>query len=66
MTTTLEDITQGLVGQILPSLDLIRVVGQPASSIEKFVAGRLLSGCPVIVVDTETEFSERLKSYVSE
>ena len=63
---TLEDITQGLVGQVLPSLDLIRVVGQLASSIEKFVAGRLLSGCPVTVIDSETEFSERLKSYVSE
>jgi hypothetical protein len=63
---TLEDISRDMVTQVLPSLDLIRIVGQPASSIEKFVAGRLLSGCPMTVIDTETEFSERLKSYVSE
>jgi hypothetical protein len=63
----LEDvITTGMVEEVLPSLDLIRVVGQPASSIEKFTAARQLSGPPVTIVETETEFDERLESYVSE
>ena len=62
----LEDISRGVVAEVLPSLDLIRVVGQPASSIEKFVARRRLSGRLVTVIDTETEFHERLNSYVSE
>ncbi len=62
----LEDVTREMVAEVLPSLDLIRIVGQPASSIEKFVAVRRLSGCPVTVIDTETEFYEKLKSYVSE
>jgi hypothetical protein len=63
----LEDIiTSEMVEEVLPSLDLIRVVGQPASSIEKFTAARQLSGLPVTIVETETEFDERLESYVSE
>ncbi|KAH9006638.1 hypothetical protein EDB86DRAFT_757322 [Lactarius hatsudake] len=62
----LEDmISGGLVDEVLPSLDLIYIEAQPASTIEKFIAARELSGCPVIVVDTETEFDERLESYVS-
>ncbi|KAH9171380.1 hypothetical protein EDB89DRAFT_1972326 [Lactarius sanguifluus] len=52
----LEDITEDMVAEVLPSLDSIRVVGQPASSIEKFLAIRQRSGRPVTVVDNETEF----------
>jgi hypothetical protein len=62
----LEGIATEMVGEVLPSLDLICVVGQPASSIEKFTAARQLSGRPVTVIETETEFDERLGSYVSE
>lgn len=51
-----EDITREIVTEVLPSLVLIRVVGQPASTIEKFVAGRRLYSHPVVVIDTETEF----------
>jgi hypothetical protein len=55
----LEDIiTTGMAEEVLPSLDLIRVVGQPASSVEKFTAARQLSGRPVTIVETETEFDE--------
>ena len=60
----LEDITGDMVAEVLPSLDLIRVVGQLASSLEKFVSVRRLSGRPVTIVDTKTEFDERLESYV--
>ena len=66
LTLALENVAREMVAEVLPSLDLIRVVGQPASSIEKFVAGRRLSGRFVTLVDSETEFYERLKSYVSE
>ncbi|KAH8983314.1 hypothetical protein EDB86DRAFT_2833981 [Lactarius hatsudake] len=62
----LEDITGGMVDEVLPSLDLIYLEDQPTSSIEKLVAARRLSGLPVTVVDTETEFNQRLESYVSE
>ncbi|KAH9171746.1 hypothetical protein EDB89DRAFT_1069638 [Lactarius sanguifluus] len=59
----LGDIPGELVAEVLPSLDFIYVVAQPASSIEKFIAARKLSGCPVTVVIREMEFYERLKSY---
>jgi hypothetical protein len=58
----LEDITDA---EVLTSLEFIRVEGQPASSLKKFIAARQLSGRPVTVIDTETEFDERLESYVS-
>ena len=62
----LENITGGIFAEALPSLDLIHLAGQPASSIEKFVAIRQLYGRPVTVIDTETEFEERLLSYIRE
>ena len=51
--------------EVIPLLDLICSVGQPAPTIEKFVDARWLSGYPVTVIETEKEF-ERLKSYVIE
>ena len=61
----LENIARGTVAEVLPSLDLIYLAGQPASSIEEFVAARRLSDCSVTVVETQSEFNEKLKSYVS-
>jgi hypothetical protein len=61
----LEDITGEMVAKVLPSLDLICLRGQTASSIKKFVAARRLSDRPVTVVDTRKEFDDRLESYVS-
>ena len=51
----LEDITAGMVGEVLPFLDSICLVGQPASSIKKFVVARQLSGRPVTVVSPEMD-----------
>jgi len=48
-----------MVAEVFPSLDLIFLEDQPASSIEEFVASRWLSDHPVTVVDTETEFHEK-------
>ncbi|KAH9170328.1 hypothetical protein EDB89DRAFT_2230743 [Lactarius sanguifluus] len=58
----LEDITgRGeMVAEVLPTLDLIYLEGQPSSSIEKFVAARCCSGRPVTIIDTERAFNERL------
>ncbi|KAH9020744.1 hypothetical protein EDB84DRAFT_1565599 [Lactarius hengduanensis] len=53
----LEDIVAEMVTEVLPSLDLICLEDQPASSIEKFVTARRLSGRPVTVINTETEFT---------
>ena len=54
-----------MVTGALPSLDLILLEGQPASSVETFVTTRKVSGRLVTIVNTETEFDERFKSYIS-
>ncbi|KAH8981987.1 hypothetical protein EDB86DRAFT_386218 [Lactarius hatsudake] len=59
----LEDLPGELVAEVLPSLNFICMVSQPASSIKKFIAARKLSGCPVTVVLREMEFDEIRKSY---
>ena len=51
----LEDITAGMVDEVLPFLDSIFLVGQPASSIKKFIVARQLSGRPVTVVNPEID-----------
>ena len=63
----LEDTTgdSEVVTEVLQSLNLICLAGQSASSVERFIASRALSDRPVTVVDTIREFSERLKSSVS-
>ena len=60
----LDHIAEDLVSEVLPSLDLICLAGQPASSIENFITARKLSGFPVSVVESTTEFTNRLESYV--
>ena len=62
----LEATTAAMADEVLPSLNLIHVVGRPASSIEKFIAARQLCGCPVTIIDTESEFDERVESYISQ
>ena len=62
----LEDINEEMVSEVLPYLDLIYLDGQPVSSLEMFVAVRQHSGRPVTVVDTKTEFSNRLESSLGE
>ena len=65
LALALEDITAEMVAEVLPSLDLICLAGQPESSIEKFVGARQLSGLPVTVISSEKELDERIESYVS-
>jgi hypothetical protein len=61
----LENITGEMVAEALSSLDLICLEDQPTSSVEKFITVRRVSGRPVTVLRSETEFDERLMSYVS-
>ncbi|KAI9429269.1 hypothetical protein H4582DRAFT_2031305 [Lactarius indigo] len=61
----LDDIAEEMATELLPSLDLIFLEGQPTPSAEKFVVVRQLSGRPIAVVYTETEFSRRLRSYIA-
>ena len=65
VTLSLEEITEDMVADVLPSLDLIYLEGQPASTVEKFVIARRHSDHPVTVLDTQLEFDERLQSYTS-
>ncbi|KAF8266165.1 hypothetical protein EI94DRAFT_1803498 [Lactarius quietus] len=45
----LENLAAEMVPEVLPLLDSICLVGQPASSVEKFVATRRRSGRPIAV-----------------
>jgi len=63
---TLERVTGEMVAELLPVVDLIYLHCRSVSYVEKFLAARRLSGHPVTIIDTETEFNERVKSYVSE
>ena len=59
----LEDITEDIVIDVLPSLELICLDAQAVPlSVENFVAVRRLAGRPVTVVGTTGEFNEILKS----
>ena len=66
MARTLQDITNERVVGLFPSLELICLQDQPDSSIEKIVALRKLSGHPVTVVNTETEFDKIFESYMKQ
>jgi hypothetical protein len=59
----LEAITAEMVAEVLPSLDLVYLVDQPPSSVEKFVASRRFTDHPVTVVNSKTEFDQRIESY---
>jgi hypothetical protein len=65
LAPALKSITGEMVAEALSSLDLIYLGGQPTSPIQKFAVIRQPSGRPVTVVDTESEFDERLKDYVT-
>ncbi|KAH8979782.1 hypothetical protein EDB86DRAFT_3107855 [Lactarius hatsudake] len=66
VAAALEDITGEMAAEVFPSLDLIYLAGHPTSTIRNFIAARQLSDRPITVVNTKTEFNERLESYVSE
>ena len=55
VSLALEDITQETVAKVLPSLNLIDLQGQRASSIENFITARQLFGHPVTVINFKRE-----------
>ena len=61
----LEEITAKMVAEVLPSLSLICIEGETALSLEEIVAIYRLSGRPITVAATKTEFNERVASYIS-
>jgi hypothetical protein len=65
LALALENITGEMVAEALSSLEFICLEDQPTSSVEKFITVRRVSGRPVTVLRTATEFDERLRSYVS-
>ena len=62
---SLKGITAERVTEVLPSLGLICLEREPASSLEKIIAIRRFSDHPITIVETRDEFNERLKSYLS-
>jgi hypothetical protein len=68
IASALEYSVSGETGaaEALPSLNLICLASQPASSIEKFLTARRLSGRPITIIRTEREFFERVESYGTE
>ncbi|KAF8267680.1 hypothetical protein EI94DRAFT_1801393 [Lactarius quietus] len=50
----MEDVTEEMVPNVLPALNSIRLLGTPASSFDKVVAVRRLSGHPVTVTVVNT------------
>jgi hypothetical protein len=58
LALALEDIPAEMVSEVLPSLRLIFLEGQPKSSLKKFLAARRLSGRPVIMVDENLVLDE--------
>ena len=64
----LEDLTAEMAAEVLPTPDLIHLEAQelqPTQSVERLVSVRRLSGQPVAVVHTESEFIERLESRIT-
>ena len=59
----LDYIDEEMAARLLPALDLLYIEGLPVSSVDKFCAVRQVSGHPVTVVNTHTEFFERRESY---
>jgi hypothetical protein len=60
IASTLENIPEESVTEVLPGLRLLRLDNgdEPVGSTERFLALRGLSGCPVTVIDTQDEINE--------
>ena len=61
----LERITTEMLPGIFPSLHLIFIEDQPASSVDTIVAARRLSDRPVTFIETKAEFATILRSYAT-
>ena len=65
--SALDNLTEVMVTEVLPSLELLCLEENDTWSLRdfKFVTIRQQFSCPVTVVKTEKEFRERLESYIS-
>ncbi len=57
----LDDLTKEMVVKVFPALRFLNLDGRPTRSVQRFIAARRLSGCPVTIVKTLEEF-ERLEA----
>jgi hypothetical protein len=57
----LDSVSGEVVTEVLPSLESLLLEDQPAKSVEQFIAGRRLSGHPVMIVHSH----ESLPTYVA-
>ena len=66
VSSALENIPQEMVAEVLPSLNLIDLQGQRASTVEKFIIARQLSGQPVTVIDFREMDRDRSRALLEE
>jgi hypothetical protein len=59
-------LDEEMANEFLPALDLLCLEDGPENCGAKFCEDRRLSGRPVTIVKTETEFKERLRAYLRE
>ena len=59
----LEYIDGETAARLLPNLDLLYIKDLPSVQVSKFCAARQVSGHPVTIANTSTQFYERQKSY---
>ena len=64
VAVTLREITEEMITELLPSLELICLEGKWPPLINNFVAPRRRLGYPVTVINTIEEFRERRESYI--
>ena len=62
----LDDITDEMATEVLPSLELVCLEGEWAPLLDKFAAARRHSDRPVTTVNTIKEFRERREPYISQ
>ena len=62
----LDDITDEMATEVLPSLELVCLEGEWAPLLDKFAATRRDSDRPVTTVNTIKEFRERREPYISQ
>jgi hypothetical protein len=64
ISRALEDSSRVMsVTEALPALDMLCLEGKAESSVDKFISVRRDSGRSVVIVNSKTDFYERMKSY---
>ena len=63
VSCALKAIADGMMAiEVLPAIDMLCLEGQSVASVVRFITAHQDSDRPVIIIDTHTEFEERLYS----